>query len=196
LCRKPGQHVHRIIADRKEGNRGALASGETALQLHELRLAAWSPRSAAVEEHQGAMMASGVVQINEIAMLIWEDAIREAVSNCRADLAQVNGTHHTRSSFLCTLLRCCIGAKGAKNARSFHCALQCAQRRGDNLSLPQGQSCVPQASAARPCRRWRARRAGMRLAGLVARRNSTAPRLWVSRCNQAWPCATCAHCPD
>jgi hypothetical protein len=111
---KPGQHIHRIIADRKEGNMGALEVGEPALQLNELRLAEWSPHGAAMEDHQGAMLASGLVQIDEIAMLIWEDDLREAGSDCRADLAKVNGARHVRSSFLYTLLRCYIGGKGCK----------------------------------------------------------------------------------
>jgi hypothetical protein len=71
FCRKPSQHVHRIIADRKEGYMGTLEVGETALQLNELCLAEWSPRGAAIEDHQSAMIASSLVQIDEIAMLIW-----------------------------------------------------------------------------------------------------------------------------
>jgi hypothetical protein len=72
---------------------------ETALQLNELRLAEGSPCGATMEDHQGAMIASAFVQINEIAMLIREDDIRETVSDCRANPAKVDGARHARFSF-------------------------------------------------------------------------------------------------
>jgi hypothetical protein len=49
----------------------ALEITETALQLNELRLAERSPRRATMEDHQGALLASGFVQIDEIVVLVW-----------------------------------------------------------------------------------------------------------------------------
>jgi hypothetical protein len=70
------------------------------LQLHELRFAEWSPCRAAMKDHQSALLASGLVQIDEIVMLIWEDDIGETISDCRANLAKVDGTRHAHSSCL------------------------------------------------------------------------------------------------
>jgi hypothetical protein len=74
---------------------------QTALQLNELRLAEGSPGGATMEDHQGAMLASGFVQINEMAMLIREDDIRETVSDCRANAAKIDRVRHTHSPSSC-----------------------------------------------------------------------------------------------
>jgi hypothetical protein len=100
FCRERRQYVYRIIADGKKANSCAFEVRQTALQLNELRLAEGSPGGATMEDHQGTMLASESVQINEMAMLIREDDIRETISDCRANLAKIDKACHARFSFL------------------------------------------------------------------------------------------------
>lgn len=67
-----------------------LAVGETALQLDELRLAKGSPAGTTVEDHQSAPASSGLVQMDQTAVLVGQHNIRKARANSRANMAEVN----------------------------------------------------------------------------------------------------------
>ena len=63
---------------------------ETALQLDELRLAKGSPAGTAMEDHQSTLARSGLVQMDRLAVLVWQHNVREARPNRRANVAEVN----------------------------------------------------------------------------------------------------------
>ena len=67
-----------------------LEVGETALQLDELRLAKGSPAGTAMEDNQGAPVSSGLVQMDRMAMLVWQHNIRETRANSRTNVAEVD----------------------------------------------------------------------------------------------------------
>jgi len=73
-----------------------------ALQLDELRFAERSPRGAAVEDHQGPPATSGLMEIHQSAVLVWQPHFREALANRRADRGEVDteicDRRHTLSS--------------------------------------------------------------------------------------------------
>src|SRR5262249_40087036 len=76
---------------------------QTLLQLDELRFAKGSPPGTAVKDHQGMPTVAGLVQIDLLAVLVWQDNIREAFPNRRSNLgkvdAKVEGSGHKHSSF-------------------------------------------------------------------------------------------------
>jgi hypothetical protein len=77
-----------------------LEVGETALQLDELRLAKGSPAGTTVEDHQSAPASSGLMQLDQLAVLVGQHNIGEARANSRANVAEVNTEiRHCRHRF-------------------------------------------------------------------------------------------------
>jgi hypothetical protein len=75
---------------------------QTLLQLDELRFAEGSPPGTAVKDHQGTPTVADLVQIDLLTVLVWQDNVREAFRNRRANLgevdAKVEGSSHKNSS--------------------------------------------------------------------------------------------------
>ena len=91
---KAGQHVHRVVADAKDGDVVPREVGQVPLQFDQLRLAERSPRGTAVEDDQSPPPVAGLVQIDALAVLIWQDDVREALPNRRAKCGAVDATVH------------------------------------------------------------------------------------------------------
>jgi len=102
LGSKGSQYVHGIVADGKGHDIMALKIRQTLLQLDELRFAEGSPPGTAVKHDQGTPTVADLVQIDVLAVLVWQDDVREALPNRRANLgevdAKVDGDSHRGSS--------------------------------------------------------------------------------------------------
>jgi hypothetical protein len=75
----------------------ALKIRQTLLQLDELRFAEGSPPGTAMKHDQSTPPVAGLVQIDTLAVLIWQDDVREALPNRRANLGEVDTKVHGRS---------------------------------------------------------------------------------------------------
>jgi len=80
----------------------ALIIRQTLLQLDELRFTEGSPPGTTVKDHQGPPTVAGLVQIDVLTVLVRQGNVGEVLSNCRADLSEVNakveGSRHAYSS--------------------------------------------------------------------------------------------------
>jgi hypothetical protein len=70
------------------------------LQLDELRLAEGSPAGATVKEHDRAPPGTGLMEINDLAMLIRQRHIRELLTDGWSDVGKINDGRHTGFPFL------------------------------------------------------------------------------------------------
>ena len=68
----------------------ALKIRQTLLQLDELRFAERSPPSTTVKDHQGTPTVADLVQIDVLTVLVWQDDVREALPNGRANRGEVD----------------------------------------------------------------------------------------------------------
>jgi hypothetical protein len=68
----------------------ALKVWQAFLQLHELRFAERSPAGTAVKDDQGTPAVTGLVQVNALTVLVWQDDVRETLPNCRANPGEVD----------------------------------------------------------------------------------------------------------
>ena len=91
---KAGQHVHRVVADAKDGDVVPREVGQVPLQFDQLRLAERSPRGTAVKDDQSPPPVAGLVQLDTLAVLIGQDDVREALPNRRATRGAVDATVH------------------------------------------------------------------------------------------------------
>src|SRR5215468_4607786 len=90
LGSKGGQYIHGIVTDGKRHDMMALKIRQTLLQLDELRFAERSPPSTTVKDHQGTPTVAGLVQIDVLTVLVWQDDVREVLPNCWANLGEVD----------------------------------------------------------------------------------------------------------
>ncbi len=73
-----GQHVHRVVADAKDGDAVPLEVGQVPLQLDQLRFAERSPFGTAVEDDQPLAPCTGLVENDGPAVLVRKHHVGEA----------------------------------------------------------------------------------------------------------------------
>jgi hypothetical protein len=92
---KSGQHIHGVLADGNWATRWHSKSGLFGSTSCD---AEGSPSGTAVTDNQGTPTVTGLVQVDALTVMVWQDDVREALPNCRANRgevdAKVEGSSH------------------------------------------------------------------------------------------------------